>query len=483
MTRSILLLLFCCALSLSAAEKADIKLLDQLLKEGFALEGRDSEAADVKYKAALIEIEKIDKADSRYYQGFLQVIGFYLRSQKFQVARDLINRSMQTVTEFRGKRRVYAAVLELATGASWEQEGRGDKAIEAYSKSQQIIQTQFGKYHPLNALLFFRTGRAQLLLKQKDLAERSFKQGLELAESPYFEGFSNRTEWGVNEYSPNYMDVAMAHFELSRLYAIQKETDLALKHYEKGSKVAKNNFGKESPAYSSFESLRAYIHILQGDHAAAMARLDELIRKAETNEKILPVVIDLFVWWGNQAIEREDAELFGKAMAEYLSAHSRNPEWNVSTEDQIMRMVGSASPRMKPVFLEAAFKSVKGKAGSLPAMTFYRIYGQALEGTGKYDQMVEAYSQLLATAEREFGSEHKNVAGAVKLLASAHVKAKQIDRALALCDREIAILIKAFGEKDSRVANAMENKADLLEKNGNEAEAKSLRERAAKGRI
>ena len=64
-----------------------------------------------------------------------------------------------------------------------------------------------------------------------------------------------------------------------------------------------------------------------------------------------------------------------------------------------------------------------------------------------------------------------------KSLAQTYAAAKSPDKADAFFDQEILVLQMAFGEKDSRVADAIEDKAAFLESSDRKEQARDLRSR------
>jgi hypothetical protein len=68
-------------------------------------------------------------------------------------------------------------------------------------------------------------------------------------------------------------------------------------------------------------------------------------------------------------------------------------------------------------------------------------------------------------------------------LIEIYTEQKRHPEAEAAHDRQIGFMKTAFGEKDPRLANALEDKAAFLESIGRASDAKPLRDQAAQVRI
>ncbi len=97
---------------------------------------------------------------------------------------------------------------------------------------------------------------------------------------------------------------------------------------------------------------------------------------------------------------------------------------------------------------------------------------------GKYDEAIKPCQRVLAIVEKEFGSEHPNVAIFLNNLALVYKTKGEYVKAEPLYQRALAIYEKAPGGERLNVATALNNLAELYEAKGDHAKAEPLFQRA-----
>jgi tetratricopeptide (TPR) repeat protein len=98
---------------------------------------------------------------------------------------------------------------------------------------------------------------------------------------------------------------------------------------------------------------------------------------------------------------------------------------------------------------------------------------------GDYAGAIVIAKKTHQMAEREFGSDHSNVAASLNNLAILYFVQMQYSQARPLYKRALEIWINALGSKHPDVATGLENLAELQRKTRQDKEAESLEKRAA----
>lgn len=98
--------------------------------------------------------------------------------------------------------------------------------------------------------------------------------------------------------------------------------------------------------------------------------------------------------------------------------------------------------------------------------------------TGRDEEAIPLYKEVLSTREAALGPNHPEVAVALNNLASVYVSLERYDDARPLYERSLRIREQVLGPEHPRVANALSNLGLLLHRQGKFMEAESHHERA-----
>lgn len=98
--------------------------------------------------------------------------------------------------------------------------------------------------------------------------------------------------------------------------------------------------------------------------------------------------------------------------------------------------------------------------------------------SGRDEEAIPLYRQVLSAREAMLGPEHPEVAVSLNNLASVYVAAGRYEDAEPLYRRSLEIRLNALGPQHPRVGNAMNNLASLLHRQGRHLEAEKLYKRA-----
>jgi CHAT domain-containing protein/Tfp pilus assembly protein PilF len=113
----------------------------------------------------------------------------------------------------------------------------------------------------------------------------------------------------------------------------------------------------------------------------------------------------------------------------------------------------------------------------------YKAQGLYREAIGlirlsKYDEAIRLTEQLLAIRERILGTEHRDVAAAINMLAVNYWRKGDYTKAEPLYERALAIVEKVLGPEHPRVAATLDNLAVLYDVKGSYERAEPLHRRA-----
>jgi tetratricopeptide (TPR) repeat protein len=98
--------------------------------------------------------------------------------------------------------------------------------------------------------------------------------------------------------------------------------------------------------------------------------------------------------------------------------------------------------------------------------------------SGRDEEAIPLYREVIAIREAELGPEHPEVAVSLNNLASVYVASGKYAEAEPLYRRSLEIRLTALGPQHPRVGNAMNNLASLLHRQGRHIEAEKLYKRA-----
>ena len=101
-----------------------------------------------------------------------------------------------------------------------------------------------------------------------------------------------------------------------------------------------------------------------------------------------------------------------------------------------------------------------------------------LRNSGDYDRAILAAQRSVSVAEKNHGSDHRDVAASLNNLAELYRDQGKYAEAEPLYKRSLAIWEEALGPEHPNIANSLENHARLLRATGRDGEADRMEVRA-----
>lgn len=381
------------------------------------------------------------------------------------------------------KLQIIRGVLLTERGIVLHRVGDNDKALQSAMDGKTVLEDAAGKFHPELYGAHQTIGRIHLMRNEFSQAEESMHMALKLAET---RETHTQTEWSGAEretilysYDPSPARVTLAATDLGRVYAAEGKLEDAESAFKKALKNAEAGYPKES--------------IMREIPLRWLAEMEFRLNHDKDFEKHSQQLYDIIS--KNPGYEKGAATPFWLKFKSEIDQHSpraietlrmiakvfetQNFSFTQFAEDALALSVNGQDVdwTRADAVQEALLKIADGYASTAPARTglIMAEIANFANDHGKTDLADGMYLRVVKSQEN--AKDKGLLIGALGKLAERKIAAGKKADALELCHSATKAMREKYGN-DTRVADAMDSEANLMQELGKEQEAAALKAQA-----